>query len=331
MRGSLTMYSILFTTMFYRSQSFISRNCYHSTSRLFRKKQSLTMKKKNYLDMEDIYKDFQYEFCQAKNDRQQKYIDKLNDVDNKILFAIGPAGTGKTMIACNHAIKLLKANEITKVIITRPIVPVEEEEHGFLPGSLNKKMNPWTRPIFDIFLELYTQTQIDRMIFDNIIEIAPLAFMRGRTFKNTLIIADEMQNSTPNQMKMLLTRIGTGSKLIVTGDINQNDISGDKESGLSDIVKKTRMYKKIMQNKYENYKDSSVDIIEFRNSDIERSKVIKKILDIYSIEDIISSHNGTTTDSNINCDNPSVKLVKFPRPVTAYDTEKQNNEFSDNQ
>lgn len=289
-------------------------------------------KKHNYLDMEDIYQDYQYEFCKAKNDRQQKYIDKLNDDNNKILFAIGPAGTGKTMIACNHAIKLLKTNNIKKILITRPIVPVEEEEHGFLPGSLNKKMNPWIRPIFDIFLELYTQTQIDRMIFDNIIEIAPLAFMRGRTFKNTLIIADEMQNSTPNQMKMLLTRIGADSKLIVTGDINQNDISSDKESGLADIVKKTRVYKKIMQDKYENYKDSSVDIIEFRNSDIERSKVIKQILDIYNIEQIVSSHNTNTNDSNVARRDYSINSKdSYRRNFDASNTKKQNEEFMNEQ
>tara|TARA_Y100000816_G_C25910975_1_gene475104 strand:+ start:79 stop:561 length:483 start_codon:yes stop_codon:yes gene_type:complete len=126
------------------------------------------------------------------------------------------------------------------------------------------------------------------MIYDNIIEIAPLAFMRGRTFKNTLIIADEMQNSTPNQMLMLLTRVGQNSKLIVTGDIKQTDIGPEKESGLSDIVKKVKKYIKIMIEKYgdSSNHDQSIQIVEFTNKDIERSKVVKKVLDVYNIDKI---------------------------------------------
>lgn len=263
---------------------------FHSSPVLFKKRGSIDMKKQK-----DPYQHIDYEFCIPKNEKQQKYITTLNEEDNKILFVVGPAGTGKTLIACNHAMKLLLANSIQKIIITRPIVPVEEEEHGFLPGNINKKMDPWLRPIFDIFLDKYSRTQLDRMMFDNIIEIAPLAFMRGRTFKNTLIIADEMQNSTPNQMKMLLTRIGSKSKLIVTGDINQTDISADKISGLSDIVDKTKRYALFMRNKYGEHTDKSVQIIEFDNKDIERSKVVKKILDIYNIEKMFPY-----TKNNIN-------------------------------
>jgi phosphate starvation-inducible PhoH-like protein len=244
----------------------------------------------------DPYQHVDYEFCIPKNEKQHKYISSLNEDENKILFAIGPAGTGKTLIACNHAIKLLLTNSIQKIVITRPIVPVEEEEHGFLPGNINKKMDPWLRPIFDIFLDKYSRTQLDRMIFDNIIEIAPLGFMRGRTFKNTLVIADEMQNSTPNQMKMLLTRIGSNSKLIVTGDINQNDISSDKISGLSDIIDKTKRYFLFMKTKYGEHIDKSVQIIEFDNKDIERSKVVKKILDIYNVEKMFQDMKKSDTN-----------------------------------
>ena len=259
--------------------NYLSTRHFHPSPVLFKKRGIIDMKKQK-----DPYQHIDYEFCIPKNEKQQKYISSLNEDENKILFAIGPAGTGKTLIACNHAMKLLMANSIQKIVITRPIVPVEEEEHGFLPGNINKKMDPWLRPIFDIFLDKYSRTQLDRMMFDNIIEIAPLGFMRGRTFKNTLIIADEMQNSTPNQMKMLLTRIGSNSKLIVTGDINQNDISPDKISGLSDIIDKTKRYFLFMKTKYGEHTDKSVQIIEFDNKDIERSKVVRKILDIYNVE-----------------------------------------------
>lgn len=260
---------------------------FHTSAMLLRsKKNQLSMKKHK-----DPYENKHYEFCEAKNAKQQKYIDHLNEESTKILFAVGPAGTGKTLIACNHALKLLTTGEVKKIVITRPVVPVEEEEIGFLPGNLNKKMDPWLRPLFDTFLELYSQTQLDRMIYDNIIEIAPLAFMRGRTFKNTLIIADEMQNSTPNQMLMLLTRVGSNSKLIVTGDIKQTDISKEKESGLSDVVKKTKKYIKFMSEKYgeSSTQDQSIQIVEFTNKDIERSKVVKKILDVYNIDKIAKS------------------------------------------
>jgi len=260
---------------------------FHSSSLSQRSKKNLLSMKKH----KDPYENKHYEFCEAKNAKQQKYIDHLNEENTKILFAVGPAGTGKTLIACNHALKLLTTGEIKRIVITRPVVPVEEEEIGFLPGNLNKKMDPWLRPLFDTFLEIYSQTQIDRMIYDNIIEIAPLAFMRGRTFKNTLIIADEMQNSTPNQMLMLLTRVGSNSKLIVTGDIKQTDISKEKESGLSDVVKKTKKYIKFMLEKYgeSSTQDQSIQIVEFTNKDIERSKVVKKILDVYNIDKIVKA------------------------------------------
>jgi len=175
-------------------------------------------------------------FYKPKSSNQERYVKYLNDENTKILFAIGPAGTGKTMLACNQAIKELKSGKINKIILTRPIVPVEEEELGFLPGNINKKMDPWTRPIFDIFNEFYQKKDIEGMLNNNIIEISPLAFMRGRTFKNAYIIADEMQNSSPNQMLMLTTRIGEGSKMVITGDIKQTDRS--MESGLSDFINK---------------------------------------------------------------------------------------------
>jgi phosphate starvation-inducible PhoH-like protein len=146
-----------------------------------------------------------------KNLSQETYLLKLNDPQKMIVFAIGPAGTGKTMLAVQWAINQLKDNLINKVIITRPAVSVDEQ-HGFLPGSLQEKMEPWTKPIMDVFSENYTVREIESMIREGVIEISPLAYMRGRTFKRAAIIADEMQNATPSQMKMLLTRLGTGDR-----------------------------------------------------------------------------------------------------------------------
>lgn len=264
----------LSTALFPRASAFVQR-----PAKSIRK---LGMKKNNPYPLYD------YEFCKPKNLRQEKYINILNDKNARIVFAVGPAGTGKTLVACSHAMKLLTSGAIEKVVITRPVVPVEEEEIGFLPGNINKKMDPWMRPILDIFLETYKQKELDRLIYDNIIEIAPLAFMRGRTFKNTFIIGDEMQNSTPTQMKMLLTRLGESSKVVVTGDIQQNDITGGKENGLQDIVTKTNKYTSIMRKKHDVDIESlnSVQIIEFNNEHIERSKVVRKILDIYAVDSI---------------------------------------------
>jgi len=149
-----------------------------------------------------------------KNFSQEVYLKKLDQESNHILFAIGPAGTGKTMIAVQWAINEFKDRLCDKIVITRPAVSVDEQ-HGFLPGDLNEKMAPWTRPIFDVFSDNFCQAEIERQVREGIVEVAPLAYMRGRTFKNSVIIADEMQNATPSQMKMLLTRLGEGSKMVV--------------------------------------------------------------------------------------------------------------------
>ena len=202
-----------------------------------------------------------------KNENQKKYNRVLYS-NKPMIFATGPAGTGKTMLACYAAINGLNDDAYNKIILTRPTVSVEEDI-GYLPGTLEEKMDPWTRPILDIFSEFYTQNQIQYMLKENTIEICPLAYMRGRTFKNAYIIADEMQNSTPNQMKMLLTRIGENSKMVITGDLNQHDRKYE-ENGLKDIFEKlnNKTYKRI-------------ECITFDHEDIERSPIVKDILDIY--------------------------------------------------
>ena len=202
-----------------------------------------------------------------KNDHQRDYNRVLYGM-KPMVFAVGPAGTGKTMLACYAAIQGLNDDSFKKIVLTRPAVSVEEDI-GYLPGTLEEKMDPWTRPIMDIFAEFYSQVQIASMIKEKIIEICPLAYMRGRTFKNSFIIADEMQNSTPNQMKMLLTRIGDDSKMVITGDLRQHDRKYD-ENGLKDI--------------YERIKDRThkrIECITFEHTDIERSPIVKDILDIY--------------------------------------------------
>jgi phosphate starvation-inducible PhoH-like protein len=203
----------------------------------------------------------------ARNANQKEYLKKLQDEDTNIVLAIGPAGTGKTMLAVQHGIKLFQEGIVDKIVVTRPAVSVDEDL-GFLPGDLNEKMAPWTRPIFDVFLEYYQQKDITKMLEEGVIEISPLAYMRGRTFKNSYIIADECQNTTVNQMKMLLTRLGEGSKMVVTGDLAQADRLND--NGLIDFCN-------LLAGKQLKY----VDIVEFDHRDIERHNAVKEILSIY--------------------------------------------------
>lgn len=232
-----------------------------------------------------------------KSINQQKFVNFLNDKTNKIIISLGPAGTGKTLFSCQKAITDFKSEEINKIIITRPVVTVEEEI-GFLPGNIIKKMDPWTKPIFDIFLEYYSKTELDLMLSSGKIEICPLAFMRGRTFKNSFIIADEMQNSSPVQMKMLSTRIGVNSRLIITGDLNQSDIP--KENGLYDFVSKVERYNNT----------EMIKIIKFGNDDVERSEIVKKVIEIYNyikpfnnsivVKNPSLNNTNTTKLNNIN-------------------------------
>lgn len=203
-----------------------------------------------------------------RNVTQEDYIDLLDNDTKNIVFAIGPAGTGKTMLAVQMAIRALKAGECDKIVVTRPAVSVDEQ-HGFLPGTLVDKMAPWTRPIFDVFEEYWNPKQIAGMIEDGSIEIAPLAYMRGRTFKDAWILADEMQNATPSQMKMLLTRIGEGSKIVVTGDLAQHD-RGYESNGLKDFV----------QNLEAN-RANRIGKVQFATGDIERHPAVTEVLKIY--------------------------------------------------
>lgn len=203
-----------------------------------------------------------------RNFHQDDLLGYLEDRNINIVFAIGPAGTGKTIISTLAGIRELKGGDIDKFVVTRPAVSVDEQ-HGFLPGTLQEKMAPWTRPIFDVFEDYYTPDQIEYMINDNKIEIAPLAYMRGRTFKNSFIIADEMQNATDNQMKMLLTRIGDNSKIVVTGDLAQHD-RGYEQNGLKMFIE--RLMSK---------GSDRIKLVEFCSADIERHPVVEEVLSLY--------------------------------------------------
>jgi len=205
-----------------------------------------------------------------KSRNQETYIDLLEDPQRLIIFATGPAGTGKTMLAVLAALKAFRAGDCSKIVITRPAVGVDDEQHGFLPGTLNQKMEPWTRPIFDIMEEYYRPQELTRMLDEKYIEISPLAYMRGRTFKNSWIIADEMQNATPSQMKMLLTRLGEGSKVVVTGDTRQADRK-ENDNGLLDFQRLVADYSSC---KY-------VAGVEFAGRDIQRHPAVAEILKIY--------------------------------------------------
>jgi phosphate starvation-inducible PhoH-like protein len=201
---------------------------------------------------------------------QEALVLALQDPGQHIVVTAGPAGTGKTYLAMLAAVKALKEGECDRIILTRPAVEVEGEKLGFLPGTLEKKMEPWTRPLFDVMREYFRQADITAMIEEGIIEISPLAFMRGRTFKNSYIIADEMQNATPAQAKMLMTRIGQNSKIVITGDVEQADRS-TVNNGLLDLC-----------NRLQNRDVTGIAVCKMESRDIQRHKIIGSVLKLYA-------------------------------------------------
>lgn len=216
--------------------------------------------------------DFESKFSKAKNDAQEKYMAYLRTNKSRIIVATGPSGTGKTLLAVEQGIRNFLIGNVDKLIFTRPVVAVDEEL-GFLPGGIDEKMAPWVRPIYDILYQFVSPKEVEKLILNKEIEISPLAYMRGRTFKNCWIIADEMQNSTISQMKMLLTRIGENSKLVITGDLDQHDRHSET-NGLEDFTNKLRRTRAV-----------SIHSVEFHKNDVERDVVVKEVLDIYGMEE----------------------------------------------
>ena len=190
---------------------------------------------------------------------QRIYVEKLMNMKRSILVSTGPAGCGKTMLACEAAVHRIRLGQVQRIIVTRPAVSADEEL-GFLPGKLEKKMEPWIRPMMEIFEKERVQKSV---------EIVPLAYMRGRTFKDSFIIADEMQNSTANQMKMVLTRLGDESKLVVTGDLNQSDLPTNS-NGLTDFI--YRIGGRELE---------YIDYVKMTGEDIQRHPAIKEVLGLY--------------------------------------------------
>ena len=216
---------------------------------------------------------FEDKFSKPRNVSQEKFLKSLKNKDYRIIIASGPAGTGKTLFGIEQGIKNYITGNYEKIIFTRPVVSVDEDI-GYLPGTLEDKMAPWIRPIFDILYNFISPKEVESLISEKIIEISPLGFMRGRTFKNCWIVADEMQNSTVTQMKMLLTRIGENSRLVITGDCEQHDRKNEI-NGLEDFL-----------NKLKGRRSDSITNIEFDKSDIERENVVKEVLEIYETNKI---------------------------------------------
>lgn len=201
----------------------------------------------------------------AKSPNQQKLVETITD--NDITFSIGPAGTGKTYIAVALAVKALKNRQVKKIIITRPAVEAGESL-GFLPGDLKEKIDPYLRPIYDALEDMIPAEKLNYYKENQVIEIAPLAYMRGRTLNNAYTILDEAQNTTPMQIKMFLTRLGPNSKMIITGDITQVDLPTRQKSGLLDAMETLQGIK-------------GIGFIKTEGKDVVRHKIVKKVIEAY--------------------------------------------------
>ena len=203
-----------------------------------------------------------------RTNNQKNYFNLLES--KNIVFAIGPAGTGKTYIAVAKAVSALLDGKVNKIILSRPAVEAGEKL-GFLPGDLKEKVDPFLRPIYDALYSMLPFEQVEKKILNNIIEIAPIAFMRGRTLEDCFIILDEAQNTTQTQMKMFLTRLGKNSQMVVVGDITQIDLVSERESGLKHALKKLK-------------KINDIGFIELNEKDVVRHDLVKKIINAYEKE-----------------------------------------------
>ena len=208
----------------------------------------------------------------ARNPKQAEYLDAIRK--HNLVFGIGPAGTGKTFLAVAQAVNMMQSGEIDRLILTRPAVEAGERL-GFLPGTMQEKVDPYLRPIYDALHDMLPPEQIAKRLAEGTIEIAPLAFMRGRTLSNALVILDEAQNTTPAQMKMALTRIGEGSRMVVTGDLTQTDLPSGMMSGMRDAINVLKG-------------TEGIAFVEFTEAEVVRSRLVKNIVTAYERRDKMS-------------------------------------------
>ena len=200
-----------------------------------------------------------------KTKNQESFIKQLQSKD--VIFAVGPAGTGKTYLAVAYGVSLFVQGKISRLILSRPAVEAGERL-GFLPGDMKEKIDPYLRPLYDALYEMMPGEEIDRKMLNNNIEIAPLAFMRGRTLNKSFIILDEAQNTLPTQMKMFLTRLGQDSKMVITGDLSQKDLPDNSKSGMQDAMEKLEKIK-------------DIGFVHLNSSDVCRHTLVEKIINAY--------------------------------------------------
>lgn len=229
-----------------------------------------SFKKDPHIELQGIYLDkidvsSKRRFVTPKTKGQKRYVDAIRQHD--IVFGVGPAGTGKTYLAMAMAVNALKQQEVNRIILTRPAIEAGERL-GYLPGTLYEKVTPYLRPLYDALYDMMEVDKIQDFIDRGIIEVAPLAYMRGRTLNDSFIILDEAQNSTPDQMKMFLTRLGFDSKTVITGDATQSDLPSGKESGLSQVQ---RILKSI----------KGIRFINFTGEDVVRHPLVQEIIRAY--------------------------------------------------
>ena len=217
-----------------------------------------------------------------KSLRQKQYVDAVREAD--IVFGIGPAGTGKTYLAVALAVRMLQDKVVKRIVLTRPAVEAGERL-GFLPGTLEEKVDPYLRPLFDALNEMLDYDRARKLIDKGVIEVAPLAFMRGRTLNDSFVIFDEAQNSTPEQMKMLITRLGFGSKAVITGDVTQSDLPMGNRSGLTDARQVLHRVK-------------GIRFCEFTDTDVVRHPLVMEVIRAYDARDRLKSQQGATGSSD---------------------------------